>query len=120
MPTTEGQTVTVNGKDVADLDEATDGIKYIETTDGKAVFEVVSGTFNFKSSSTEEPTPGDVDKTILEKVIAKATELKGTEEYTNAIPSVKESFDKALADAQTVYDLSLIHILCGKRDYYGI
>ncbi len=104
LPTTEGQTVTVNGKDVADLDEATDGIKYIETTDGKAVFEVVSGTFNFKSSSTEEPTPGDVDKTILEKVIAKATELKGTEEYTNAIPSVKESFDKALADAQTVYD----------------
>ena len=54
-------------------------------------------------TETPEP-PVDTDKTILEKVIAEANHLKGTDEYNNAIPSVQQSFDKALEEAQNVYD----------------
>ena len=44
------------------------------------------------------------DKTILKTVIDEAKRLQQTEEYANAIPAVKQSFQKALDNAQTVYD----------------
>ncbi len=84
-----------------------------------AVFQLVAGGYQFSvenngltvalndgyvTEGTPEPPVGDANKTILDKVITEANRLKGTEEYTNAIPAVKESFDKVLADAQAVYD----------------
>lgn len=56
-----------------------------------------------KSNETPQP-PSDTNKTILKKVIDYAQDAKGGSEYAAAIPSVQESFDKALADAQNVYD----------------
>ncbi len=46
---TEGNAIQVNGKDAADLTVETDGIRYVETKDGKAVFEAVAGQFTFKT-----------------------------------------------------------------------
>ncbi|MBC5787472.1 family 78 glycoside hydrolase catalytic domain [Clostridium facile] len=54
-------------------------------------------------TETPEP-PVDTNKTILDKVIVEANHLKGTDEYNNAIPSVQQSFDKALEEAQNVYN----------------
>ena len=59
---------------------------------------------SIRSITLVVPGTNPADKTILGKVITEANRLKGTEEYTNAISSVKESFDKALADAEDVYD----------------
>ena len=42
------------------------------------------------------------NKTILDQVIIYASEAVKTEEYLNVIPSVKQSFDAALADALSV------------------
>ena len=52
---------------------------------------------------TETPDPGDPLKELLGKTIDKAEALKGTDEYENAIPMVKESFDAALETAKEVY-----------------
>ena len=50
----------------------------------------------------DEPQPTDTDKTILNKVIAKAEALLGTDEFNNAIQSVQDSFQAVLAEAQKV------------------
>lgn len=46
----------------------------------------------------------EADKTILGAVLRYAKDAKGTDEYKHVIPSVKTSFDAALAAAQSVYD----------------
>lgn len=48
--------------------------------------------------------PVDSDKTILNKVIDKATELQNGEEYNGAIQMVRDSFDAALTYAESVRD----------------
>ena len=50
------------------------------------------------------PEPVDTDKTILNKVIEKAEALLGTDEFNNAIQSVQDSFQAALAQAKDVAD----------------
>ena len=45
-----------------------------------------------------------VDKHILQYVIEQAIAKKDTDEYKNVIPAVKESYDKALEEAQAVYN----------------
>jgi len=58
VPVETGKEITVNGKasDVVALEA--DGIKYVETIDGRAVFEAVAGTFKFATAVTiDENTP---------------------------------------------------------------
>ncbi|PWM98771.1 MAG: hypothetical protein DBX37_06040, partial [Massilioclostridium sp.] len=45
-----------------------------------------------------------VDKHILQYVIEQAIAKKDTDEYKNVIPAVKESYNKALEEAQAVYN----------------
>ncbi len=51
-----------------------------------------------------QPVVEETDKSILQTVIQYAENAKKTDEYTNAIPSVKDSFDKALTDAKAIND----------------
>ncbi|WP_159427383.1 discoidin domain-containing protein [Massilioclostridium coli] len=51
-----------------------------------------------------QPVVEETDKSILQTVIQYAENAKTTDEYTNAIPSVKDSFDKALTDAKAIND----------------
>lgn len=48
--------------------------------------------------------PGQVDKSILQRVIDKAEQLLGSEEFLNAISSVRESFRNTLEQAKAVND----------------
>ncbi len=45
LPVADFSTITVNGKALGDLTEAIDGITYVGTTDGIAVFNLVAGSF---------------------------------------------------------------------------
>ena len=47
LPVTEGKTVTVNGKDAQALTIETNGIEYVKTENGKAIFNTKSGGFSF-------------------------------------------------------------------------
>lgn len=53
-------------------------------------------------TAVNPPEPGKADKTILNKVIAKAGALMTTEEFSNAILSVQQSYTEALAAAKAV------------------
>ena len=62
-----------------------------------------SGNYSTPLSAIFRTAPEkEADKSILKQVIKGAEALVGTEEYNNAIPSVKLSFDAALAEARTV------------------
>ena len=56
IPVSDAQSFTVNGREVSVLNKAIDGVEYIGTQDGKAQFEVVSGSYNFSVN-----TLGDVN-----------------------------------------------------------
>jgi len=47
----EGKTLTVNGKSLSALTLETDGIVYMGTADGIAIFEAVAGTFTFAATA---------------------------------------------------------------------
>ena len=53
IPVEEGASLTVNGKDMQDVTTERDGLTYLETKDGKAVFEAVAGSYSFTTSVTE-------------------------------------------------------------------
>ena len=52
VPVEEGKQLTVNGKKAEEVTSA-DGLTYVETKDGKAVFEAVAGTFSFRTEAAE-------------------------------------------------------------------
>lgn len=53
VPVEDDKIVTVNGKQQSEVTTAADGIRYLKTENGKAVFEAVSGSYQFKSEVTQ-------------------------------------------------------------------
>ncbi|MBC5787947.1 family 78 glycoside hydrolase catalytic domain [Clostridium sp. NSJ-27] len=53
VPVEDGKSITVNGKAPEEVTTETDGLVYVKTEDGKAVFEAVSGSYQFKAGVTE-------------------------------------------------------------------
>ena len=53
LPIETGKSVSVNSKAVTALSLANDGIEYVETKDGKAIFNAVSGVFEFITEITK-------------------------------------------------------------------
>lgn len=53
LPVEDDSTVTVNGKAPEQLTTEADGIRYVETKDGRAVFEAVAGSYSFAATVTE-------------------------------------------------------------------
>ena len=96
----------LDGETKENFKTALEAAKDVLDDENALVKDVETAYNNLKSSyeALEKKPAGEVDKTILEKVIAEANRLKGTDEYNNAIPSVQQSFDKALEEAQNVYD----------------
>lgn len=97
IPVEKDMDVTVNGAASDTYKKEKDGIKYLETVDGNAVFEVTSGTYEFKTVYKSE-----VDKTELNKAIKDAKDIKATDTYKNATMESKDAFDIALAAAEKV------------------
>lgn len=64
---------------------------------GAASSESVPTSVSFTTHLEVQP-----DKTILNKVVEYAVEASKTQEYENAIPSVKQSFSEALSQAQEI------------------
>lgn len=74
----------------------------VELTDGKLTLTDVQADHIIEVRFEKVPVTETADKTILDKVIARAQELLGTEEYANAISDVKATFDQALGEAVAV------------------
>lgn len=97
IPVEKDMEVTVNGIPAAEFEKEKDGIKYVDTVEGNAVFEITAGTYEFKTAYKEA-----ADKTELKKVIQDAKDLKETDTYKNATMKSREDFDSALASAEKV------------------
>lgn len=97
IPAKEDAFVTVNGQEAEWLGDKVEGIKYVETVDGKAVFEAAAGTYEFKAIIGDA-----IDMTTLRTAVNEAKELKKTEAYLNAEVPLKVKLDNALTTAQNV------------------
>ena len=84
-----------NGIETAQFELASGGYDFT-VQDGKVIASIADGYV------TEDVTPSNTDKSVLQTVISYAENAKETDEYFNAIPSVKDSFEKALTEAKAV------------------
>lgn len=97
IPVEKDMEVTVNGVLADEFKKEKDGIQYVDTVDGNAVFEITAGTYVFKTAYKEA-----ADKTELKKAIQDAKDVKETDTYKNATINSQSAFDTALTAAEKV------------------